>query len=90
MRKMFKNTMKKARKKPLMTLAIIGGGLYLYNRAGMPALLPTASAEAVKPSPAPVSTYSYDSYAPIRNEPYYDHMHMFGNTDSLDANFYGF
>lgn len=89
MRKTINNTMKKARKNPLMTLAIIGGGLYLYNRAGMPTLLPSASAEAVKPS-APVSTYSYDSYAPIRNQPYYEHMHMFGNTDSLDANFYGF
>ena len=89
MRKTIKNTMKKARKNPLMTLAIVGGGLYLYNRAGMPALLPSASAEAVKPT-APVSTYSYDSYAPIRNEPYYSHMHMFGNTDSLDPNFYGF
>ena len=79
MMKSVKNTYKAAMKSPLMTLAIVGGAYYLYS----------SSAEAA-PSAPPLSTYSYDSYAPVRNQPYNDHMHMFGNTDSLDANFYGF
>ena len=88
MMKSVTNTYKAAKKRPLMTLAIVGGAFYLYNKAGMPTLLPSASAEVA--AQTPLSTYSYDSYAPVRNEPYNDHMHMYGNTDSLDANFYGF
>jgi hypothetical protein len=88
MMKSINNTFKAAKNRPLMTLAIVGGAYYLYSRSGME-LIPSASAEAA-PSAPPLSTYSYDSYAPVRNQPYSDHMHMFGNTDSLDANFYGF
>jgi len=88
MMKSVKNTYKAAKNRPLMTLAIVGGAYYLYSRSGME-LIPSASAEAAPTAP-PLSTYSYDSYAPVRNQPFNDHMHMFGNTDSLDANFYGF
>ena len=88
MMKSVKNTYKAAMKKPFTTLAVLGTAYYLYSRSGMPTLIPTASAEAT--STPPLSTYSYDSYAPVRTQPYTDHMHMYGNTDSLDANFYGF
>lgn len=72
----------------LLTLAIVGGAYYYYNY-GMPAGLspaPAAKAAVITPS---VSTYSYDSHAPIRNQPYTNSTHTFGPADG-DVVFYGF
>ena len=83
---MLKNAKKYVTKKPLMALVLVGVAYYLYNRA-VPSLAP--SAPTARTSIAPSARYAYDAYPPVRNEPYYDAMTVFGPADG-DPVFYGF
>ena len=62
------------------------GVYYLMSQRGMAPSLPVAP---VKKASAPVARYAYDTYAPVRNEPYYNTSHFFGPADG-DPVFYGF
>ena len=72
----------------MLSIGLVGAAAYMYlQRQGMTTSL--APATVKKATSAPVARYAYDTYAPIRNEPYTDASHFFGPADG-DPVFYGF
>jgi hypothetical protein len=71
-----------------LSIGIIGAVAYvaLQKKGMMPSLAPAPVKRATS---APVARYAYDTYAPIRNEPYTNTSHFFGPADG-DPVFYGF
>ncbi len=71
----------------MLSLGLAAAGAYWYmNRYTAPVKLQVPVSKAAA---APKPMYAYDSYPPVRNEPYYNSTHFFGPADG-DPVFYGF
>ena len=64
------------------------GAYYVYTQSNMTTALAPAPVKAAT-AMTPTARYAYDSYAPVRNEPYTNSTHFFGPADG-DPVFYGF
>jgi hypothetical protein len=64
------------------------GAYYVMTQRGMAPTLAPAPRKAAT-AMAPTARSGYDTYAPIRNEPYTNSTHFFGPADG-DPVFYGF